>query len=501
MFRRKKTAVVGLWVTVALTLIAIYAPLIACDQPFLWRSDAEPYTDADGDGAYTRASGKGATFREGEPFEDLDGDGARTPALDTSPWLDRLFDALTWEHWLDRFFNAAMFTFPLWVLAWVLSRRTPRPHRARKRALAALACFVVTLLLPASWVLGTSTLPVDWHEREARLREAVADRAVPPPTEPADGWLTAAGRAAWAEVRGGPRAPAFRQWLAETPAAGTSPRLTAAGEAAVGAWRERWDAAHAAALDVARAPVPYGYAQGLPGTAHRFRTFSFVEGDHDHLLGTDETGRDVFTRILYGTRISLTIGVVAVAIYVLIGTVFGALAGYYGGATDLVVMRVVEILICIPSLFLILTIVALFESRSLFLVMGAIGFVSWTHITRLVRGEFLRERGREYVLAARSMGYSGGRIVFRHILPNALGPVIVSASFGIPSAILTESGLSFLGLGDLTIPSWGRVLDMGRKTEYWHLILPPSIAIFVTVTALNLVGDGLRDALDPKLRR
>jgi len=499
MFRRKKTAVAGLWVTLALAVLAVYAPAIACDQPFAWRSDAEPWTDANSDGAYTPASRKGEPARVAEPFEDLDGDGAWSPALDEHPWLTGLFDELTWEHWLDRFFNAAMFTVPIWLLVRLLARRAGVPRRGRIRRASAAVCLLATLLLPS--VLSTSRLPVDWHEREARLRAAQADRIAPPPAGPEAGWLTEEGRAAWEAARAGPRPPAFPRWLEEPAAPGSAARLTSGGEAAVAAWRARWEAAHRAAVDVSRAPVPYGYAQGLPGAEHHFRTFSFVEGDHDHLFGTDETGRDVFTRILYGTRISLTIGVVAVAIYITIGTVFGALAGFYGGRTDLVIMRVVEVLICIPGLFLILTIVALFESKSLFLIMGAIGFVSWTGITRLVRGEFLRERSREYVLAARSMGYSNARIVFRHILPNALGPVIVAASFGVPTAILTESGLSFLGLGDMTIPSWGRVLDMGRKTEYWHLILPPSIAIFLTVTALNLVGDGLRDALDPKLRR
>ena len=247
-------------------------------------------------------------------------------------------------------------------------------------------------------------------------------------------------------------------------------------------------------------PVPYGYREQLPQGYDSLRgSFDTARGEL-HVFGTDQTGRDVFARILYGTRIALTIGIFAVSIYVTIGVILGALAGYFRGWVDMVIMRSVEILICIPGLFLILTIVALFDQKSIWLIMFAIAIVSWTGITRLVRGEFLRERNSEYVLAAQAMGYSTPRIIFRHVLPNSVGPVLVSATFGIAAAILTESGLSFLGLGDVSVPSWGGVLNEGRTEEQWHMIVPPSVAIFITVTALNLVGDGVRDALDPKLR-
>ncbi len=217
-------------------------------------------------------------------------------------------------------------------------------------------------------------------------------------------------------------------------------------------------------------------------------------------LGTDLEGRDVLVRMLYGTRISLTIGVVAVAIYVLIGIVLGALAGYFGGWMDVVVSRLIEVMICIPSFFLILTLVALVQDRSIFHVMVIIGVTSWTGVARLVRAEFLQQRELEYALAARALGLPRWRVIFRHILPNAMGPVLVSATFGVASAILIESGLAFLGLGDLSVPSWGETLNAGRLEMKLWLILAPGLAIFFVVSVFNLVGEGLRDALDPKLR-
>lgn len=221
--------------------------------------------------------------------------------------------------------------------------------------------------------------------------------------------------------------------------------------------------------------------------------------DRTHWLGTDTEGRDVFARIVYGARISLTIGVVAVSIYVLIGVFLGAIAGYFGGTIDLVVSRLIEVMICIPTFFLILTISALIEDRSIFHVMIIIGVTSWTGVARLVRAEFLKHKGLEYVQAAVALGIPWRHIVFGHILPNALSPVLVSATFGVASAILIESSLAFLGVGDLSVASWGETLNAGRvQGELW-LVLGPGLAIFIVVSVFNLVGEGLRDALDPKL--
>lgn len=224
--------------------------------------------------------------------------------------------------------------------------------------------------------------------------------------------------------------------------------------------------------------------------------------DKPHWLGTDELGRDVLCRMLWGGRVSLSVGIVAVAIYVSIGIVVGAFAGYFRGIVDLAISRVIEVVICFPAFFLILTIVAL-KGPGLFNIMVIIGLTGWTGIARLIRGEFLRLVDQEFVLAGRALGYSPWRLIFRHILPNAMAPVLVSATFGVAGAILTESSLSFLGLGiTVPTPSWGGILSSGRDAIFrapW-MIWFPGLAIFITITCYNLVGEALRDASDPRLR-
>jgi peptide/nickel transport system permease protein len=251
-------------------------------------------------------------------------------------------------------------------------------------------------------------------------------------------------------------------------------------------------------------------AEGQKVTAiFPLRAFSYRETDptrsvnppsSDHWLGTDTEGRDVFARMLYGLRISLTIGVVAVALYVGIGVCLGALAGYFGGWVDTLVSRAIEVMICFPTFFLILTLAALIEERSIFHVMVIIGVTSWTGVARLTRAEFLKQRGQEYAQAALVLGLKKPRIIFRHILPNAIAPVLVTATFGVASAVLIESSLSFLGIGDTTVASWGETLNAGRLEQKLWLVLAPGFAIFFVVSVFNLVGEGLRDALDPKLK-
>lgn len=222
--------------------------------------------------------------------------------------------------------------------------------------------------------------------------------------------------------------------------------------------------------------------------------------DAVHLFGTDDLGRDVLARLIHGARVSLTVGLLATTISVIVGSFFGALAGYYGRGVDWFVSRLIEIVLCFPFLFLVLGIVALFRP-SIYTVMIALGLTSWTNEARYVRGEFLRIREIEYAQAARASGARDARIIFRHLLPNAFAPVLVSASFGVAVAILTESALSFLGLGvPLPTASWGSMLSAAREhIEYaWWLVLFPGAAIFTTVAAFNIIGERVRDAMDPR---
>jgi len=220
----------------------------------------------------------------------------------------------------------------------------------------------------------------------------------------------------------------------------------------------------------------------------------------EHLMGTDGLGRDVFSRMLYGARISLLVGIVAVGIATAIGVVLGAVSGYYRGWVDVFIMRMVDVMLSIPTFFLILAVIA-FLTPSIWNIMIVIGLTSWMGVTRLVRAEFLSLRNREFVMASETLGARDTRLIFSHLLPNSLTPVIVTSVLGVASAVLIESGLSFLGLGvQAPQASWGNILTDGK--EYiqfaWWLSLFPGLAILITVLGYNLLGEGLRDVFDPR---
>ena len=255
-------------------------------------------------------------------------------------------------------------------------------------------------------------------------------------------------------------------------------------------------------------PIPFGPTQqdldaifkpplyAKPAALRKSATEGFL-----HLLGTDNTGRDVLVEMLYGSRVSLTVGFIAVGIYVAVGLAVGAVAGYFGGLADMLISRVIEVVLLFPAFFLILILVAMI-GPSIYIIMVVIGLTGWPTIARLIRGEVLKQRVIDYVAAARALGASHARIIFRHVLPNALAPALVSIPFGIADAIVTEAGLGLLGFSVRPpAPSWGNLLNVANSNyHYWWLVVSPSLAIFVTVTVFNLVGNALRDAMDPRLR-
>lgn len=228
----------------------------------------------------------------------------------------------------------------------------------------------------------------------------------------------------------------------------------------------------------------------------------YLSPSWEHPLGTDKFGRDILSRILYGARISLTIGFLAVAISITLGTLVGALAGYFRGWVDTAIARFIDMLLSIPRLILLLVIIAIF-SPSIFLIITVLGLTGWYGSARIVRGQFLQLREQEFVQASRALGYSDVRIIWRHILPNTIAPIIVIATLNIGNTILLEAALSFLGLGvQPPTASWGSMVSDGRDAMItaWWISTFPGLAIVATVVSFNLIGDGLRDALDPRMR-
>jgi len=243
-------------------------------------------------------------------------------------------------------------------------------------------------------------------------------------------------------------------------------------------------------------PIPFSPTET---TADQFSPPSWK-----HLCGTDSTGRDIASRMLHGARISLSVGFVSQGIALLIGIFFGSVAGYYRGWTDIGLSRFIEIIDCFPTLLLILVVVNFTGSKNnIFCIMAVIGLTSWTGIARLVRGEFLRLSALPFTLSAEALGATDFRIIIRHLLPNSLGPILVVGTFGVASAILMESSLSFLGFGiQAPTPSWGDILSEARRyiDFAWWLAFFPGLAILITIMSYNFVGEGLRDAVDPRMK-
>ncbi len=398
-FKKNRPALISLWIMVPAFLVAIFAPVLASNRPFVYGTGTETIY----------------------------------------PWFRALFNP---DETVDFVFNMALVGFVPWivlslVLNWWWKSRSASGRQRALRIVGLYALVIVALCVVFSF---------------PKLRPVNTYRARTFPEE---------------------------QFAAKGQARAIYPLIP------FGPTEQDLDA-------IFKAP-PYRKPADLWKKANDY---------YPHLLGTDNTGRDVLVQMIYGARISLTVGFVAVGIYIVIGVVVGAVAGYFGGLTDMVISRSIEIVLLFPSFFLILTLVAMI-GPSIYIIMGVIGLTGWPTIARLIRGEVLKQRTIDYVSAARAVGASHARIIFRHILPNAISPALVTIPFGVAGAIITEAGLSLLGFGVRPpTPSWGSLLRLGNENySYWWFIVVPSLAIFVTVTIFNLVGSGLRDAMDPRLRQ
>lgn len=230
---------------------------------------------------------------------------------------------------------------------------------------------------------------------------------------------------------------------------------------------------------------------------------TYGKPDKHHFLGTDSIGRDVLSRLIYGARISLSIGFSATFFTILIGVILGSIAGYYGGKVDSLIMRMTDLMLNFPFLLIVLTIIAIVQEINIVVFVAIIAATSWPGMTRIIRGTYLQLREQEFILGARAIGCTDFRIIVRHLLPNAMYPIIVNTTLTMATMIIIESGLSFLGFGIAQpTPTWGNMINDAQSIlvlkNYPHLWIPPGLAILCTVLAINFIGDGLRDALDPR---
>jgi len=384
------------------------------------------------------------------------------PVLESVTWLDAFFMAL----W------ALVILFPLWnrlVDMAFLSRDRARIRKARRKKFAAVV--IIPVLCAIGWIAVNGSEPAALQATS--LKEALstgkaeAVHMILPPVE--------FGMAEQNQTE------TFRP-----PTWSSQADIDAEGYYMEGARSHRIDEATGTPLGATPVDVRVGEADR--------------NAPMRHVLGTDSLGRDMFGRMIWGGRISLAVGIISTVLLVLLGTLIGSLAGYFGGWADILISRVIEVFQCFPVFFLILLVVSFLEA-SILNIMLAIGIFRWTGVARLVRAEFIRLRGQDFVVASQALGMRSLRTIFRHVLPNALGPVLVAATFAVASGILTESALSFLGFGvKLPVPSWGSLLVESKNPEYWWIQIYPGLLIFVTVILYNLVGEGVRDALDPRLK-
>ncbi len=391
----------------------------------------------------------------------------RRPLLENLGWTSVFFMGLWW----------LVALWPFWNRAWnqvLLDGDRERIRRARNRKFAVLfgVPLVFSLLFGSLFGYGTSGQNSSPEKYALTTGDAV-------PYEPP---LLAPMPYGFAETHTEEK---FRPptWLPNA-------RLDSNGQYMVGARMPKADAT--TGYLPPPTPVETRFGEPWPNAPHR------------HLLGTDELGRDFFVRLLWGGRVSLVVGLLSAFLLTVIGVVMGSLAGYFGGWVDILIMRVIEILQSIPAFFLILATVSFIPPDRIppiFAIVIVIALVRWTGTARLVRGEFLRLRDQEFVIASEALGFSNRRTIFKHVLPNAMSPVLVSAAFAVAAGILTESAVSFLGFGvQYPQASWGSLVNESKSPEFWWIQVFPGLMIFLTVTCYNLVGDAISDAMDPKMK-